>query len=40
MKFYDTETKIGFISSIWDDDHIIRLDKTTRNYYDVLNYYK
>ena len=26
-KCAETETRLDFISSIWDDDHILRLDK-------------
>ena len=30
------ETKLDFISSIWDDDHILRLDKKIGNAYGVI----
>ena len=36
----ETETKIDFISSIWDDDHIRRLDEKTGNAYGVIKIFK
>ena len=32
----ETETKLYFVSSIWDDDHIMRLDEKKGNAYDVI----
>ena len=32
----ETATKLNFISSIWDDDHIWRLDEKTGNAYGVM----
>ena len=34
----ETETKLDFVSYIWDDDHIMRLDEKTGNTYALLNY--
>ena len=39
-KSAETETKLNFISSIWDDDHIRRLDEKTGNAYGVINFFK
>ena len=36
----ETATKLDFISSIWDDDHIKRLDEKTGNTYGVINVFK
>ena len=36
----ETTTKLSFISSIWDDDHIWRLDEKTGNAYGVINVFK
>ena len=36
----ETATKLDFISSIWDDDHIWRLDEKTGNAYGVINVLK
>ena len=33
-------TKMDFISSIWDDDHIRRLDEKTGNYYGEIKVFK
>ena len=33
----ETATKLNFISSIWDDGHIWRLDEKTGNAYGVIN---
>ena len=34
----ETETKLDFVSSIWDDDQILRLDKKTGNAYGAINF--
>ena len=36
----ETTTNMDFISSIWDDDHIRRLDGKTGNDYGVINVFK
>ena len=36
----ETATKLNFISSIWDDDHIQRLDENTVNAYGVIKILK
>ena len=32
----ETKTKLDFISSVWEDDHIMRLDEKTGNAYGVI----
>ena len=36
----ETATKLDFISYIWDDDRIRRLDEKTGNAYGVINVFK
>ena len=36
----ETTNKLDIISSIWDDDHIQRLDKKTGNAYGVIKLFK
>ena len=36
----ETETKLDFVSSIWDDDLILRLDEKTGNSYGVIQFPK
>ena len=36
----ETATKLDFISSIWDDDHIWRLDEKNGNAYGVIKLFK
>ena len=36
----ETATKLDIIPSIWDDDHIRRLDKKTGNAYGVIKLFK
>ena len=36
----ETETKIDFFSSIWDDDHILKIDERTGNAEGVIQFSK
>ena len=36
----ETKTMLNFISSIWDDYHILRLDEESGNAYGVIQVYK
>ena len=36
----ETATKLNFISSIWDDDHLRRLDEKTGNAYGAIKLFK